>query len=130
MAQLGCHVPAAFASVRPADRIFTRIGTGDSIETNSSSFMVEMQDTAHIAAHATSRYTYMVAQACLWSGRVWVEFCAGQDGDPILAMGACAPASSASGRLLQVQESSCLHIIKMVGGVVFCNTWSRSVCCV
>ena len=56
MAQLGCHVPAAFASVRPADRLFTRIGTGDSIETNSSSFMVEMQDTAYIAAHATSRY--------------------------------------------------------------------------
>ncbi len=56
MAQLGCHVPAAFASIRPADRLFTRIGTGDSIETNSSSFMVEMQDTAFIAAHATSRY--------------------------------------------------------------------------
>ena len=56
MAQLGCYVPAAFASVRPADRLFTRIGTSDSIETNSSSFMVEMQDTAYIAAHATSRF--------------------------------------------------------------------------
>jgi DNA mismatch repair protein MSH4 len=55
MAQLGCHIPAAFASVRPVDRLFTRIGTSDSIETNSSSFMVEMQDTAYIVAHATSR---------------------------------------------------------------------------
>ena len=55
MAQLGCRVPAAFASVRPVDRLFTRIGTNDSIETNSSSFMVEMQDTAYIVAHATSR---------------------------------------------------------------------------
>ena len=28
---------------RPVDQLFTRIGTSDSIETNSSSFMVEMQ---------------------------------------------------------------------------------------
>lgn len=28
---------------RPFDRIFTRIGTGDNIEANASSFMVEMQ---------------------------------------------------------------------------------------
>ena len=40
---------------RPVDQVFTRIGTSDSIETNSSSFMVEMQDTAHIIQHATSR---------------------------------------------------------------------------
>ena len=55
LAQLGCYVPASFASVRPVDRLFTRIGTSDSIETNSSSFMVEMQDAAYIVAHATSR---------------------------------------------------------------------------
>ena len=55
MAQLGCHVAARYACVRPADRLFTRIGTSDSIETNSSSFLVEMQDTAHIIAHATAR---------------------------------------------------------------------------
>lgn len=41
--QVGCFVPAAFASLTPVDRLFTRIGTGDCLETNSSSFMVEMQ---------------------------------------------------------------------------------------
>ncbi len=71
MAQLGCHVPAAFASIRPADRLFTRIGTGDSIETNSSSFMVEMQDTAYITAHATSRFAIPAALGRPKSSRGW-----------------------------------------------------------
>lgn len=43
LAQIGCRVPASFASIRCVDRLFARMGTGDSIETNSSSFMVEMQ---------------------------------------------------------------------------------------
>lgn len=43
MAQIGSFVPAEFASVRCIDRMLTRIGTGDCIETNSSSFMLEMQ---------------------------------------------------------------------------------------
>ncbi len=43
LAQIGCFVPATFASIAPADRLFTRIGTSDCLETNSSSFMVEMQ---------------------------------------------------------------------------------------
>ena len=55
MAQIGSFVPAKFACVRVVDKLFTRIGTSDSIETNSSSFMVEMQETAHIVNHATDR---------------------------------------------------------------------------
>ncbi len=55
MAQIGSFVPAKFASVRLVDKLFTRIGTSDSIESNSSSFMVEMQETAHIVNHATAR---------------------------------------------------------------------------
>ena len=43
LAQIGCFVPAKFASLRCVDRLFTRIGTGDSIENTSSSFMEEMQ---------------------------------------------------------------------------------------
>ena len=43
MAQVGAFVPAAFASLAPCDRLLTRLGTGDSLETCSSSFMVEMQ---------------------------------------------------------------------------------------
>ena len=41
--QIGCFVPASFCSLCPVDKIFTRIGTHDCLETNSSSFMVEMQ---------------------------------------------------------------------------------------
>ena len=55
MAQIGSFVPAKFASVRLVDKLFTRIGTSDCIESNSSSFMVEMQETAHIVNHATDR---------------------------------------------------------------------------
>jgi len=48
MAQVGCHVPATFASLCPVDRIFTRMGTADSLESGSSSFMVEMEVRARI----------------------------------------------------------------------------------
>lgn len=36
LAQIGCYIPARFASLRVVDRIFTRIGTGDNLEYNSS----------------------------------------------------------------------------------------------
>ena len=48
MAQCGCFVPATLASLRITDRIFSRVSTRDSIETNASTFMVEMQETAFI----------------------------------------------------------------------------------
>jgi DNA mismatch repair protein MSH4 len=43
LAQIGCFVPAKFASLRVTHRLFARMGTGDSIENNCSSFMMEMQ---------------------------------------------------------------------------------------
>lgn len=43
MAQMGSFVPASFASIRIVDKLFTRMGTGDNIESNCSSFLVEMQ---------------------------------------------------------------------------------------
>jgi len=43
MAQIGCYVPAEYASFRMADQIFSRIGSDDDIETNSSTFMVEVR---------------------------------------------------------------------------------------
>lgn len=43
MAHMGCYVPAKKASLRAVDRLLTRIGTSDSIENNSSTFMMEMQ---------------------------------------------------------------------------------------
>lgn len=48
MAQIGSFVPADFASFRVADRIFTRIGSDDSIEANASSFALECQELSYI----------------------------------------------------------------------------------
>ncbi|KAK1286211.1 DNA mismatch repair protein MSH4 [Acorus calamus] len=54
---IGCYVPARFASLRIVDRIFTRIGTSDSVESNSSTFMTEMKETAFLMQNVTPRYT-------------------------------------------------------------------------
>ena len=42
MAQIGSFVPAQYASFRICDQIFSRIGSDDDIETNSSTFMLEV----------------------------------------------------------------------------------------
>jgi DNA mismatch repair protein MutS len=55
LAQLGSFVPAREAKLAVLDRIFTRVGATDQILRGQSTFMVEMQETAHILRHATSR---------------------------------------------------------------------------
>jgi DNA mismatch repair protein MutS len=55
MGQMGSFVPAGDAKIGLLDRIFTRVGASDQILRGQSTFMVEMQETAHILRHATSR---------------------------------------------------------------------------
>ena len=64
----GCYVPAAFFSCPVIDGVYARIGTGDSIETNASTFMVEMrvrppQSTSILETVFQSE----VDDACHWS---------------------------------------------------------------
>ena len=44
LAQMGCYVPAEFASFRLSDHIFSRVGSDDDIDTNTSSFTMEMKE--------------------------------------------------------------------------------------
>jgi len=55
LAQTGSFVPAREASVPIVDRIFARVGASDDIARGHSTFMVEMQETAHILHTSTQR---------------------------------------------------------------------------
>ncbi len=55
MSQMGSFVPARQAKIGLVDRIFTRVGASDQILRGQSTFMVEMQETAHILRHAGKR---------------------------------------------------------------------------
>lgn len=53
MAQIGSFVPAQEATIGVVDRIFTRVGATDDLSRGQSTFMVEMQEAAHILHNAT-----------------------------------------------------------------------------
>jgi DNA mismatch repair protein MutS len=55
MAQMGSFVPAKSAKIGLVDKIYTRVGAMDSIATGESTFLVEMNEAAHIVNTATSR---------------------------------------------------------------------------
>ena len=49
LAQVGAMVPAAFASVPVFGRLLSRLGSADCLESNASTFTVEMVEVAYIA---------------------------------------------------------------------------------
>lgn len=55
MAQMGSFVPAESAHIGLVDRIMTRIGAHDALSRGNSTFMVEMNETAHILTAMTPR---------------------------------------------------------------------------
>jgi DNA mismatch repair ATPase MutS len=52
---MGCPVPAQKATIGLVDNIFTRIGADDNLLENSSTFMMEMKDMAHMINHSTEK---------------------------------------------------------------------------
>ncbi len=55
MAQCGSYVPAAEAEIGLVDKIFCRVGASDNLARGESTFLVEMNETAHILRTATRR---------------------------------------------------------------------------
>lgn len=55
MAQMGCYVPAAAATLGVVDKVFTRVGASDNISFGESTFMVEMIEAASILNNLSSR---------------------------------------------------------------------------
>ncbi|MDR0351456.1 MAG: DNA mismatch repair protein MutS [Puniceicoccales bacterium] len=55
MAQIGHWVPADHCKIGIVDRIFSRIGASDDLSKGSSTFMVEMNETANIINNTTNQ---------------------------------------------------------------------------
>lgn len=55
LAHIGSFVPADSAIIPCTDQIFTRIGSGDSLSTGESTFLVEMQESSRILRNATEK---------------------------------------------------------------------------
>jgi DNA mismatch repair protein MutS len=55
MAQIGSFVPAKEAVIGLTDRIYCRVGASDNLARGESTFLVEMNETAHILRTATAR---------------------------------------------------------------------------
>ena len=60
LAQIGSFVPADYAKIGLADKIFTRVGASDDLTLGQSTFMVEMVETAYILNNATEKSLILI----------------------------------------------------------------------
>ena len=60
LAQLGCYIPTESACFRIPDRIFSRASNRDCIETNLSTFMIEMQILSNVGPFFPGHHRQLV----------------------------------------------------------------------
>lgn len=60
MAQMGSFVPADVAVIPVRDRLLSRIGTGDDMENNVSTFLMEMREVSQALERVTSRSLVLI----------------------------------------------------------------------
>jgi DNA mismatch repair ATPase MutS len=64
MAQIGCFVPGSSAILRMTDKIFSRLGSEDSIEQGASSFTVELREMDYIYTNLTPNSLVIMDELC------------------------------------------------------------------
>lgn len=69
MAQMGCYVPAEMAVIPVRTSLLSRIGTGDDLENNVSTFLMEMREIAQVRfCRPPSLLVALAARlACTWT---------------------------------------------------------------
>lgn len=60
MSQIGSFVPARKVTLSLVDRLFCRVGSSDNLARGESTFLIEMQEAAHILRSATPRSLVIV----------------------------------------------------------------------
>lgn len=60
MAQIGCFVPARYASFPATQQLFARVSTDDNVEANVSTFAAEMREMAFILRNVTPQSLVLV----------------------------------------------------------------------
>ena len=71
LAQIGYPVPADAADVPIRDRLLSRIGTGDDMENNLSTFKLEMHESVALLRYATRRSLCLVDELGPWTCAVF-----------------------------------------------------------
>ncbi|KAI0731903.1 DNA mismatch repair protein MutS [Fomitopsis betulina] len=78
MAQIGCFVPAASATLGVVDKIFTRVQTRESVSKVQSAFMIDLNQVSLALRHATERSLILLdefGKGTMSAGSYHLVFC-------------------------------------------------------